>query len=1147
VNEIVGGRYKLIKRLGTGGMAEVFLAEQAGPRGFARQAVIKRIHAHLAKDPVFTASFEQEARLAAQLQHPHIVRTEDFGDDDGNLYIVLEYVRGDELARLSKHLNSVGQRLPVNVVLQIGVDIADALDFAHKMPDGQGVPLEIVHRDVSPQNIMLNAAGQAKLLDFGIARAASNESITEAGKVKGKIAYFCPEQARGEHLDGRGDQFALAIVLYELMARKRLFADRDVMATLNRVNRCKVPSLLTIDASIPRALNDALLRALSRDKAQRFADCAAFSEALSECLEVHGGRWSARKFGRWRSAFPDSLASKPGKYFAPLVLVADAQTDAAENKTLIERVQEEPVWAPWSEGDSDQTVATIAVSEALDLTVADGEPPTFLENSNIIEASNSFFGRGEELDELKACIDQGRRLITLVGAGGSGKTRLSQHFGLQHTARFAGGVWFCDLSEARGAPGLVSAMGSSLGLLLDQSDPEMQIAAALLGRGHALIILDNVEQILDDAAAALKTWLRKSPESVFLLTSRSPVRLQDEVVIRLDPLPIAEAMQLFYHRGRAVRAGFAPSDSNQPIVKEIVERLDCLALAIELAAVRVRSLSPEQIRQRLKQRFRLLRGQRRDQAARQATLQGAIDWSWNLLKANERSALAQLAIFRGGCTIEATERILDLETLGDASWVLDSVEALVDHSLLCRIEPVEGHSRYRLMESVREYALQKLGDDGPAVALRHAQYFAAFGSEEFLDSLDTHGGARRRLTLALELENLVAGVESALVAKRFELAACCGLGAGAIFLMKGPYRDGVALLNRVLQKPLEPLLHMRLLLQATVVEHFAGEIAEGLIHVQDALDITRKEGARDYEGQTLSALADLNLEQGRTVEALAHYEQALVIAREVGNRRSEGGVLANLGSRHLLQGRMAEALMGFEQALAIARETGNRRMEGNILDNLGNLHKEQGKVARALTHYHQALAIHREVGNRRSEGIVLGNLATLHKDQGRTAEALASYEQALGIAREVSNRRLEGVVLGNLGDLLYVTSEPSAERHLRQAIEISDDILPGAAGAFRGTLALIRAENGALDEARILLGIADSQLRGVYAVELAKLLCRRARVEQLAGAAATAATALAEAETIAVEVKAGPKSDLGQELSKARSVLNTLSSANSAR
>jgi predicted ATPase/serine/threonine protein kinase/tetratricopeptide (TPR) repeat protein len=1098
VNEIVGGRYKLIKPLGAGGMAEVFLAEQTGPRGFARQAVIKRIHSHLAKDPVFTASFEQEARLAAQLQHPHIVRTEDFGDDDGNLYIVLEYVQGDELARLSKYLNSIDQRLPLSIVLQIGADIADALDFAHKMPDGQGVPLEIVHRDVSPQNIMLNAAGQAKLLDFGIARAASNESITEAGKVKGKIAYFCPEQARGEHLDGRCDQFALAIVLYELLARKRLFADRDVMATLNRVNRCKVPSLLTLDTSIPRALDGALLRALSRGKAQRFADCAAFSEALSECLEVHGGRWSARRFGRWRSAFPDSLASKPGKYFAPLVAVADAQADAPEDKTLLEKVEVEPISAPSPEGDSDQTVATIIVSEALDLTVADGAPPAFLENSNIIEVSNGFFGRGEELGELKACIDQGHRLITLVGAGGSGKTRLSQHFGLQQTAGFAGGVWFCDLSEARGAAGLAAAMGSSLDLQLDQSDPKTQIATALLGRGHALVILDNVEQILDDAAAALKTWLQKAPRVVFLLTSRSPVRLQDEVVIRLDPLPIAEAMQLFYHRGQAVRSNFIPNDSNQPIVKEIVERLDCMPLAIELAAVRVRSLSLEQIRQQLKQRFRLLRGERRDQAARQATLQGTIDWSWNLLKPSEQSVLAQLAIFRGGCTIEAAESVINLQSFDDAPWVVDCLQSLVDHSLLRRLEPLEGHSRYRMLESVREYAAMKLADEAPAVVLRHAQYFATFGSEEFLDSLDRHGGVQRRQMLALEMENLIAGVESGMAAGEPETAAYCGLAAGVIFELKGPYLDGISLLNRVTTENLEPGLKALLILRRGALLWHAGQVPA----------------------------------------AAQHYDQALAISREAGNRSIEGRVLAMVAILWMRQSKTADALKAYEQALLIFREVGERRFESGLLHNLGLIHSMAGRNTKALAYYEQALVTTRESGNRRHEGLVLGNLALLHVQLGQTTEALTCYEQALAIARETGNRRTEGIVLGNLGDLRYDRGEShAADQYLQQAIEIGDEVFPADAACFRSTLALVRAENGAIDEARTLLEKGDSQLRGIEPIELAKLLCKRARVEHLAGETTAASAALAEAETIAAEVEAGADSELGQELTKARTAL----------
>ncbi len=207
--DLIAGRYQLIEPLGQGGMAEVFLAEQSGPRGFVRQVVLKRMRAHLTKDKSFVLNFEDEARLAALLQHPNIVRTEDFGEHDGQLFMVLEHVHGDDLSCLARVTHGADQALPLNLVLQVGVDIADALEHAHKQVDSSGNPLQVVHRDVSPQNIMVTDKGQGKLLDFGIARASINQEQTKAKEVKGKIAYFSPEQARGGDLDGRCDQFAL--------------------------------------------------------------------------------------------------------------------------------------------------------------------------------------------------------------------------------------------------------------------------------------------------------------------------------------------------------------------------------------------------------------------------------------------------------------------------------------------------------------------------------------------------------------------------------------------------------------------------------------------------------------------------------------------------------------------------------------------------------------------------------------------------------------------------------------------------------------------------------------------------------------------------------------------------------------------------
>ncbi len=722
-----------------------------------------------------------------------------------------------------------------------------------------------------------------------------------------------------------------------------------------------------------------------------------------------------------------------------------------------------------------------------------------LKKTNLPARLDSFFGREPELEDLNQRIGADQRLITLLGAGGTGKTRLVQRLGGTQLASFSGGVWFCDLSEARSKAGILSAMGLALDVPLTSKDPEAQLADAILGRARVLVILDNFEQVVEHAAETVGRWLLRAPEAVFLVTSRALLRIEGEEVLYLDPLPVDEAVNLFCDRARAVQPGFERTDKNAPAVTEIVERLDCMSLAVELAAARVRMLSPEKILERLSQRFKLLRGQRRDQPARQATLRGAIDWSWELLKPYEQSALSQLAVFHGGCTLEAAEAVVDLGAFEEAPWVMDVVEALVDHSLLRRVEPYPGHVRYRMLESVREYSAEKLGAETAATALRHGSHFASFGEQAFLESLDTHGGVERCKALALELENLIAGVDAGLATGEPETAAGCALAAGELFHMHGPFSEGVALLKRVSGLPV----------------------------------------SRATQGRLSRGAGWLLRLAGRYSAALEHYSQALAIAREVGNRQHEGVILGNLADLHREQGRVSEALEHFQQGLAIAREVGNRQHEGVTRGSLANLHREQGRIPDALKHLQQALAIAREVGERRIEGINLGNLAILHRDQDRIPEALEHYSQALAIHREVGNRRGEGIALGNLGDLLFSQGDlVSAETHLRDAIAISDETWPVAAGAFRSSLALIRAQQGALDEALTLLDKGEPQLRGVHKLELSKLLCKKARVEHLAGEPDAAAAALAEAESLARDLKAEAQSELGQLIAEAREAIS---------
>ncbi len=251
-----------------------------GEGGFMRTVAIKRLHAHVAKDPDLAALFLDEARLVARIDHPNVVKTLDVVRDEGELLIVLEYVLGESVSTLAKAHGARGERLPIPVVLALAGDALHGLDAAHDACDERGEPLRIVHRDVSPQNLLVGKDGVTRVLDFGIAKAAGRSATTKDGQVKGKLAYMAPEQLVGGDIDRRADVFAAGIVLWELLTGMRLFAGENEGATVNNVlhGRIVAPSELAPD--VPQAIDAIVLRALSRDRDARFASAAEMAEAL---------------------------------------------------------------------------------------------------------------------------------------------------------------------------------------------------------------------------------------------------------------------------------------------------------------------------------------------------------------------------------------------------------------------------------------------------------------------------------------------------------------------------------------------------------------------------------------------------------------------------------------------------------------------------------------------------------------------------------------------------------------------------------------------------------------------------------------------------------------------------------------------------
>ncbi len=278
------GRYQLLKKLATGGMAQIYLARQLGVQGFEKLLVVKRILPHLAENEDFITMFLDEARIAARLNHPNVVQIFDLGQQDDTFYIAMEYIHGEDVRKVWKQAERQGTPIPIPLICRMVIEACSGLDYAHKKTDPSGRPLNIVHRDISPQNILVSFEGGVKVVDFGIAKAADQATVTKSGVLKGKYSYMSPEQAQGQQVDARTDVFAIGVVLYELLTGTRLFKRANDIQTLNAVTECKIEVPSTIDERLPKDLDPIVMRALAKDKTARYSDARELQAALEDWL-----------------------------------------------------------------------------------------------------------------------------------------------------------------------------------------------------------------------------------------------------------------------------------------------------------------------------------------------------------------------------------------------------------------------------------------------------------------------------------------------------------------------------------------------------------------------------------------------------------------------------------------------------------------------------------------------------------------------------------------------------------------------------------------------------------------------------------------------------------------------------------------------
>jgi serine/threonine-protein kinase len=328
------GRYTLFEELATGGMGVVYLGRQSGASGFQRGVAIKRLHPRIARDPAAVAMFRQEAQLLARVRHPNVVNALDVVQEGGELLLVMEYIHGLPLSMLCRLAQRKNQPIPLEVAVRIACDVLHGLHAVHTATAASGHALSMIHRDVSPQNVLVGKDGVTRLLDFGVAKAVTSEDLTAAGYVKGKLSYVAPEQIRGEPVDARIDVFSLSVVLWEMLASSRLFggAGNSVANTLRKVQKGEVPWLAAVSRRyVPPLLEAIVRRGLEPDPARRFKS----AKAMADALEGEVAAIPTREMSAWLTELGDEPLAYRARQLSWVEGYEEAEPASAEISQMI--------------------------------------------------------------------------------------------------------------------------------------------------------------------------------------------------------------------------------------------------------------------------------------------------------------------------------------------------------------------------------------------------------------------------------------------------------------------------------------------------------------------------------------------------------------------------------------------------------------------------------------------------------------------------------------------------------------------------------------------------------------------------------------------------------------------------------------------
>lgn len=668
---------------------------------------------------------------------------------------------------------------------------------------------------------------------------------------------------------------------------------------------------------------------------------------------------------------------------------------------------------------------------------------------NFPKPLTSLIGRAQELEQIGRLLAN-HRLLTLTGAGGSGKTRLAVAIARELADTFEQGAWWIDLSPLTEEHLVAQTILQTLGLTPAATTAPVAQLVEHLASQQCLLVIDNCEHLLAPCATIIETLLQACDEVQILTTSREPLGVASEMLWLTPTLAMPTgtdhtrhgwrksstgtqdavaslgsyaALQLFVERARAVRQEFQLTPENVGHVLEICQRLDGIPLAIELAAARIKVLPPAQLAQRLQDRFRLLVNPQRNSLPRQQTLQALLDWSYNLLSEHERYLLCRLAIFAGGFSLEAAEAVCGEETL-------EALARLVDKSMVLFFER-QGAARYRLLETIHAYAQQRLLELGETARCgqAHLAFYLAL-AEQAAPHLTTPEQVRWSAVLELEQDNLRATLHWAIAQGMLAAALRLVNALNAFWFVRGDY-------------------------------------AEARTWIDQTLALAAAAGPAAHSAETERLLVQTLAHGGRFAFHQTDYPNAtqfltnsLTLARAIEDHATEIRALNTLGSVYLEQGLFAQAQQSYSESLHLAEAMHNQPRMAIALNNLGIVAHEQRCLQEARAFYTQSLALYRQLGD--GHGVItvmigLGRVATTRRDY---CAAEAHFTESLALSRHLGNKRITALALSNLGDLRRLRQEWSAAIAYQQesvtlALELGNgrlaaQFLVGLAAAVHG-------------------------------------------------------------------------------------------------